>query len=73
MFPNYGEALATLLAAQLTTFLSLLNLILEGDSLIITQAFKLPTITQDWRITSTILVIHSIISHFINLAARKIN
>jgi hypothetical protein len=50
----YGEARATLLAAQLATSLNIYSFILEGDSLTVSLAFQNPTITQNWRITSII-------------------
>jgi hypothetical protein len=59
--------------AQLATSFGLLNFILKGDSLMVTQALQLPTITQDCRIASTLSIIHSIIPHFSSWIARKIN
>jgi hypothetical protein len=70
---SYSEALATLLASQLATSLGLFNFILQGDSLMVTQALQLPTITKDWRIALDISVIHFIIPPFTNWTVPKIN
>jgi hypothetical protein len=53
----YGEATAALLATQLVVNLDLSSFILEGDSLTVTLALQQPTITQDYRIASTISTI----------------
>lgn len=54
----YGEATAALLAARLAVSLGLSSFILEGDSLNITMTLQQSAITIDWRITSTISIIH---------------
>jgi hypothetical protein len=51
----------------------LLNFILKCDSLIVTLTIQLPAIIQEWRIASTIFVIHSIIPFSISWTARKVN
>jgi hypothetical protein len=67
--PIYGKALAT----QLAISMGLSNFILEGNSLIVTLGLQLPTITQDWRIASTISVIHSILSPTTSWITSKVN
>ena len=44
---NFGEALATLLAAFLSVSLKLQKFNVEGDSLTIITALQYPSITQD--------------------------
>jgi len=69
----YGEATAALLAAHLAVSLGLPSFILEGDSLNITMALQQPAITIDWRIASTISIIHSIIPPTASWKASHVN
>jgi hypothetical protein len=52
--PNMGEALATQLATSLAILMNLLQVIIKGDSQIVILALQNPSITRDWRISSTI-------------------
>ena len=49
--PNMGEALAAQLAISLTHSLLLDRFILEGDSIVVTQALKHTNSTFNWRIS----------------------
>jgi hypothetical protein len=71
--PNFGEALAALLAASLAVSLQLKKFIIEGDSQTVITALQHPTITQDWSIDSIISDSLSILSTSSNWEARKIN
>jgi hypothetical protein len=71
--PNFGEALAALLAASLAVSLQLKKIIIEGDSQTVITALQHPTITQDWSIDSIISDSLSILSTSSNWEARKIN
>jgi hypothetical protein len=57
----HGEATAALMTARLAVSLGLSSFILEGDSLNVTMTLQQPVITNDWRIASTISIIHSTI------------
>jgi hypothetical protein len=52
--PNFGEALATRLAASLVASLHLKNFSLEGDSAVVISALNNPSISLDWHIESII-------------------
>jgi hypothetical protein len=49
---NYGEALATQLAASLAASLQLKFFSLEGDSSVVVAALQTPSMTVDWHIES---------------------
>jgi hypothetical protein len=59
--PNFGEALATQLAASLTASLQLKNFSLEGDSVVVILALNNQSITFDWHIEYVIANALSII------------
>ena len=60
--PTFGEALAARLAASLAAFLKLTKFSLEGDSKIVIDALKTPSITVDWHIETVIANALSLIS-----------
>jgi hypothetical protein len=51
--PNYGEALAALLASSLASKLNLQNFTIEGDSQVVIMALQNPSIVQDWKIDAS--------------------
>jgi hypothetical protein len=57
----YGEVTAAFLAARLAVLLGFSYFILDDDSLNVTMAHQQPAITIDWRIASTLSIIHSTI------------
>jgi hypothetical protein len=67
------EATAALLATRLSILLGLFSFILEGDSLTVTTALQHPDITTDWRISSTISSILSLIPPTASWKARHVN
>jgi hypothetical protein len=69
----YGEARAALLAAHLAISLNITSFILEGDSLTVSRALQNSTVNQDWRITSMISHIRSIIPSSTSWSASHIN
>jgi hypothetical protein len=71
--PTYGEALAAWLAASLATILKLTKFSLEGDSKIVIDALKTPSITVDWHIETVIANALSLISSSSLWEAKKIH
>jgi hypothetical protein len=68
---TFGEALAAWLAASLEAFLKLTKFSLEGDSKIVIDALKTPSITVDWHIETVIANALSLISSSSLLEAKK--
>jgi hypothetical protein len=68
-----GEARAALLVAQLALSLRISSFILERDSLTVILVLQNPSITQDWRIASTISHIYSIIPPTSSWSASHVN
>jgi hypothetical protein len=71
--PNMGEALAAHLATSLASSLHLKWFILEEDSQAVILALQKPSISQNWRISSTIYNIIDSIPTDSFLLARKVN
>jgi hypothetical protein len=71
--PTYGEALAARLATSLAAVLKLTNFSLEGDSKIVIDALKIPSITVDWHIEFVIANTLSLVSSFSIWEAKKIH
>lgn len=52
--PNYGDALAALLAVSLANSIKLDRFIIEGDSKVVILALQDPSLSQDWKISPVV-------------------
>jgi hypothetical protein len=71
--PTFGEALAALLAASLAVSLKLKSFTIEGDSLLVISALKLPSISLDWKIEKVISDFFLLVPASPTWEARKVN
>jgi hypothetical protein len=71
--PTFGVALAAWLAASIAASLKLTKFSLEGDSKILIDALKTPSITVDWHIETVIANTLSLISSSSLWEAKKIH
>jgi hypothetical protein len=70
---NYGEALATQLAASLAVSLDLKTFSLNGDSLVIIAALKTLALSQDWHINFVIAATLASLPASFSWEARKVH